>query len=77
MERFNTLIALPSKDSIDNAKSTQRDERQRWAAVCHATIGVLNAAPHCEHVTEKIEFDRRDGQAVIAIAMALIGREWS
>jgi hypothetical protein len=24
MERFNTLIALPSKDSIDNAKSTAR-----------------------------------------------------
>jgi hypothetical protein len=38
---------------------------------------VLNAAPHGDHVTEKIEFDRRDGQAVIAIAMALIGREWS
>jgi hypothetical protein len=35
-----------------------------------------NAAPHGDHVTEKIEFDRRDGQAVIATAMALIGRHW-
>jgi hypothetical protein len=38
-------------------------------------MGVPNAAPHADHVTEKAEFDRRDGQA--AIAIALLGRDWS
>ena len=43
----------------------------------HALEGVLCAAPHGDEVTEKVEFDRRDGEAVIAIAMALLGRDWS
>lgn len=39
-------------------------------------MGVLNAAPRGDHVTEKVEFDRRDGPAVIAIAMALLAQGW-
>ena len=70
------MITLPTAASVDPIARPQRDERQRWAAVYHAMMGVLNAAPHGGHVTEKVEFNRRDGQAVIAIAMALLGREW-
>ena len=77
VERFATLITLPSARSIDGIDREKRDERQRWAAVYHALKGVLHAAPHGDEVTEKVEFDRRDGQAVIAIAMALLGRDWS
>jgi hypothetical protein len=77
VERFATLIALPSVRSIDGIDREKRDERQRWATVYHALKGVLNAAPHGDVVTGKVEFDRRDGQAVIAIAMALLGRDWS
>jgi hypothetical protein len=76
LERFSTLITIPSTANIDDTRRSQRDERQRWAAVYHGLMGVLNAAPHGDHVTEKVEFGRRDGQAVIAIAMALIGRDW-
>jgi hypothetical protein len=77
VERFKTLITLPGAKSIDAVDREQRDERQRWAAVYHALLGVLHAAPHGDAVTEKVEFSRRDGQAVIAIAMGLLGREWS
>lgn len=77
MERFKTLITLPSARSIEAVDRQQRDEHQRWAAVYHALLDVLHAAAHGDEVTEKVEFSRRDGQAVIAIAMALIGRTWS
>jgi hypothetical protein len=77
IERFKTLITLPTAKSIDATDREQRDERQRWAAVFYAITGVLHAAPHGDAVTEKVEFDRRDGQAVIAIAMGLIGRDWT
>jgi len=77
VERSRTLITLPSAKSIDATDREQRDERQRWAAVYYAIMGVLHAAPHGDAVTEKVEFSRRDGQAVIAIAMGLLGRDWS
>jgi hypothetical protein len=76
VERFKTLITIPSARSVEATDRDQRDERQRWAAVYHALHGVLHAAAHGDEVTEKVEFDRRDGQAVIAIALALIGRDW-
>jgi hypothetical protein len=77
VERFKTLITLPTAKSIDATDRERRDERQRWAAVYYAIMGVLHAAPHGDEVTEKVEFSRRDGQAVIAIAMGLLGRDWS
>jgi len=77
VERFKTLITLPSAKTINATDREQRDERQRWAAVFYAIMGVLNAAPHGDAVTEAVEFSRRDGQAVIAIAMGLLGRDWS
>ncbi|MGW5081446.1 hypothetical protein [Micromonospora echinospora] len=77
LERFKPLITLPTAKSITNLNPDQRDEHQRWALMYHALTGVLNAAPHGDEVTEKIEFNRRDGQAVIAIALALIGRRWN
>jgi hypothetical protein len=40
-------------------------------------MGVLNAAPHGDNVTEKVEFGPLRRPAVIAIAMALLGRDWS
>lgn len=77
IERFKTLITLPTAANIDATARDKRDERQRWAAVYYALHAVLHAAAHGDEVTEKIEFDRRDGQAVITIALALIGRDWS
>jgi hypothetical protein len=77
VERFKALIPLPSCRNIDAIDREQRDGRQRWAAVFHAMMGVLNAAPHGDVVTEAVEFSRRDGQAVIAMAMGLLGRDWS
>ena len=40
-------------------------------------MSVLCAAPHGDEVNEKVEFSRRDGQAVIAIAMGSLSREWN
>jgi hypothetical protein len=40
-------------------------------------MGVLHAAPHGDEVTENIERSRRDRQVVIAIAIGLLGRDWS
>lgn len=77
VERFKTLITLPSAKSVEAIDRQQRDEHQRWAAVYYALLDVLHAAPHGDEVTEKVEFNRRDGQAVIAIAMGLLGRDWS
>jgi hypothetical protein len=77
VERFRTLIMLPLPKSIDATAREQRDEHQRWAAVFYAILGILNAAPHGDIVTEAVKFDRRDGQAVIAIAMGLLGRDWT
>ncbi|MFB9238381.1 hypothetical protein ACFFWC_22970 [Plantactinospora siamensis] len=77
VERFRTLITLPPTKSIDATNREQRDKSQRWAAVFYSIMGVLNAAPHGDAVTEAVEFSRRDGQAVIAIAMGLLGRDWS
>lgn len=77
VERFKSLITLPTARSIEATNREQRDERQRWAAVYYAIMGALHAAPHGDEVTEKVEFSRRDGQAVIATVMGLLGRDWS
>jgi hypothetical protein len=77
VERFRSLITFATAKSIDATDREQRDERQRWAAVFYALVGVLNAAPHGDAVTERVEFSRRDGQAVIAVAMGLLGRDWT
>lgn len=76
LDRFKTIVTIPSENSLKAVAAANRDEGQRWAAVYYALLGVLNAAPHGDPVAEKVEFDRRDGQAVIAIAMSLIGRHW-
>jgi hypothetical protein len=77
VERHRSLITLPSARSIEAVDRQQRDEQQRWGAVYHALLDVLHAAPYGDPVTEKIGFDRRDGQKVVAIAKGLLGQHWT
>ncbi|GHJ50605.1 hypothetical protein Cs7R123_79470 [Catellatospora sp. TT07R-123] len=76
VDRFREIESIPTEKSFKDVPAQQRDKSQRWAAAFHAVLGVLNAAPHGDEVTEKIDFNRRDGQALIAMAFALLGREW-
>jgi len=76
VDRFREIHSIPSEKSFKDVPAQQRDKLQRWANAFHAVLGILNAAPHGDEVTEKIDFDRRDGQALIAMSFALLGRDW-
>jgi len=77
VDRFRQIQSIPSEKSFKDVPALQRDKTQRWANAFHAVLGILNAAPHGDEVTEKIDFNRRDGQALIGMAFSLLGRDWN
>lgn len=77
LERLRTLTPnLPSEKEVTQVSAARRDRQQRWSLLLNALIGIVNAAPHDDEVTAKIDFDRRDSQAIIATAIGLLGRDW-
>lgn len=69
MERAEAAAHWPSLGN-DNARSRSVD--QRWRAIYQATMGQASGAAHEDDVTKDFAYTRREAEALVGIAAALL-----
>lgn len=72
LETLRQLVDIPSENSVDATAKKHRNPDQRWAAIFHAVMSLLNMAHHDDEITMNHRWDRVEAESVLAHTAALL-----